>query len=310
MTVQVVHAAITTSAEFNFTSSDGLRIAYRRWDSRGPVRGVIQIAHDMGEHIQRYGEFIDALVSAGVTVYGNDHRGHGLTASSAKQFGDFGKGGFELLVEDMVRLSRIARDENPNLPFILFGHGMGSFAAQQYVLDHSRELDALILSGSGALDGLARVATSAPEDSNVLNANFEPARTPFDWLSRDTGVVDALMNDPLCFAELQPKAFASFLGAASELSDPLRLRDIRDDLPIYLFSGSEDPIGQQLEGLALLIHRYQKAGLYDISHDFYLGGRHEMLNEINREEVRERLLAWISSMLEGSAYRPGNSTAA
>jgi len=310
MSAQVTQPAITPSAEFSFTSSDGLRIAYGRWDSHGPVRGGIQIAHGMGEHIGRYAETIEVLVSAGLTVYGNDHRGHGSTASSAKQFGDFGNGGFDLLVEDMVRLSRIAKDENPNLPFILFGHSMGSFAAQQYVLDHSREIDALILSGSGALDGLARLATSAPEGSNVLNANFEPARTPFDWLSRDTAVVDAFMNDPLCFAELQPKAFASFLGAASELSDLLRLRNIRDDLPIYLFSGSEDPVGQQLEGLALLIRRYEKAGLYDISHDFYLGGRHEMLNEINREEVRERLLAWISSILEGSAYRPRASTAA
>jgi len=310
MSVQVHHDAITPTAHFSFTSSDGLRIACARWDSHGPVRGVIQIAHGMGEHIGRYAETIEALVSAGLTVYGNDHRGHGSTASSAKQFGDFGNGGFDLLVEDTVRLSRIAKDENPNVPFILFGHSMGSFAAQQYVLDHSREIDALILSGSGVLDGLARLATSAPEGSNVLNANFEPARTPFDWLSRDTAVVDAFMNDPLCFAELQPKAFAAFLGAASELSDPLRLRDIRDDLPIYLFSGSEDPVGQQLDGVELLIRRYEKAGLYDISHDFYQGGRHEMLNEINREEVRERLLAWIASVLERAGYAPTASTVA
>ena len=310
MSAQATQPAITPLTEFSFTSSDGLRIACARWDSQGPVRGVMQIAHGMGEHMGRYAETIEVLVSAGLTVYGNDHRGHGRTASSAKQFGDFGNGGFDLLVEDMVRLSRIAKDENSNLPFILFGHSMGSFAAQQYVLDHGREIDALILSGSGALDGLARLATSAPAKSNVLNVNFEPGRTPFDWLTRDTAVVDAFMNDPLCFAELQPKAAASFLGAASELSDPLRLRDIRDDLPIYLFSGSEDPVGQQLEGLALLIHRYEKAGLYDISHDFYLGGRHEMLNEINREEVRERLLAWISSILEGSADGPRASTGA
>ena len=299
-----------TSTQFRFSSTDGLQIACTRWDGHAPVRGVIQIAHGMGEHIQRYAEFIEALVSAGLTVYGNDHRGHGLTAAPAKQFGDFGNGGFDLLVEDMVRLSRIAKDENPNLPFILFGHGMGSFAAQQYVLDHSREIDALILSGSGALDGLARLAASVPAGSKVLNLNFESARTPFDWLSRDTAVVEAFMNDPLCFEVLQPRAFSSFLGAALELSDPLRLRKIREDLPIYLFSGSEDPVGQQLEGLALLIHRYEKAGLYDISHDFYLGGRHEMLNEINREEVRERLLAWISSILEGSSDGPRASTAA
>ena len=298
------------STQFRFSSADELQIACARWDGHAPIRGVVQIAHGMGEYIQRYAEFIEALVSAGLTVYGNDHRGHGSTASSAKQFGDFGNGGFDLLVEDMVRLSRIAKDENPNLPFILFGHGMGSFAAQQYVLDHSREIDGLILSGSGALDGWARLATSALAGSNDLNANFEPVRTPFDWLSRDTAVVEAFMNDPLCFEVLQPRAFSSFLGAALELSDPLRLREIRDDLPIYLFSGSEDPVGQQLDGVELLIRCYEKAGLYDISHDFYQGGRHEMLNEINREQVRGRLLAWIASILERPAYGPRSSIVA
>jgi len=202
------------------------------------------------------------------------------------------------LVEDMIRLSGIAKEENPGQPFMLLGHSMGSFAAQQYALDHSGEIDALLLSGSGALDGLARLAASAPSGKNLLNAPFEPARTPFDWLSRDTAVVDAFIDDPLCFAQLQPEAFASFLGAAPKLSDPARLREIRDDLPIYLFSGSEDPVGEQLEGLRILISRYQRAGIYDIYHEFYPGGRHEMLNEINRDEVRADLLAWINAVLE------------
>jgi alpha-beta hydrolase superfamily lysophospholipase len=109
----------------------------------------------MGEHIGRYADLIDALMSAGLTVYGNDHRGHGGTALSPIQLGDFGGGGFDLLVEDMVQLGRIAKEENPDKPFILLGHSMGLFAAQQYVLEHSREIDGLILSGSGALDGLA-----------------------------------------------------------------------------------------------------------------------------------------------------------
>ncbi len=299
MSAQVAHAAITPSAEFSFTSSDGLRVACFRWDSHGPTRGVVQIAHGMGEHIGRYVETIEALVEEGVTVYGNDHRGHGRTASEAVPFGHFGAGGFDLLVDDMIQLSRIAKEENPNHPFILFGHSLGSFAAQKYVLDRSEQIDGLILSGSGALDGLARIANSTPAQSNILNFNFEPARTPFDWLSRDSNVVDAFMHDPLCFPELEPAAFASFLAAAPELCDPYRLRNLRDDLSVYLFSGSEDPVGEQLEGVALLISRYTKAGLYDISHDFYQGGRHEMLNEINRDEVRERLLAWIASLLEG-----------
>ena len=298
MAVNNGYAATIPFAEFRFTSSDGLRIACDRWDSRGPARGVVQIAHGMGEHIGRYVGLIEVLVSAGLTVYGNDHRGHGRTAPSSAQFGDFGTGGFDLLVEDMVLLTRIAREETPALPLILLGHSMGSFAAQQYVLDHSEEIDGLILSGSGALDGLARLASSAPAGKNILNAFFEPARTPFDWLSRDSAVVDAFINDPLCFAELQPAAFASFLAAADRLSDPISLHNIRDDLSIYLFSGSEDPVGQQLEGVELLMYRYRRAGIYDISHDFYPGGRHEMLNEINRGEVRAHLLAWITAVLE------------
>lgn len=304
MSVQSSYAATIPSAEFRFTSTDGLRVACARWDRRGPVRGVVQIAHGMGEHLGRYVGTIEALVSAGLTVYGNDHRGHGRTAPSAAHFGDFGEGGFDLLVEDMVRLSHIAMEENPDEPFFLLGHSMGSFASQQYLLDHSREIDGLILSGSGALDGLARLASSAPAGKNILNAPFEPARTPFDWLSRDIALVDAFINDPLCFAQLQPAATASFLGAAQRLSDPVSLRKIRTDLPIYLFSGSEDPVGQQLEGVRVLIERYRKAGIGDISYDFYPGGRHEMLNEINRGEVLSHLFGWISSVLERQKRLP------
>jgi alpha-beta hydrolase superfamily lysophospholipase len=281
---------------FRLTSSDGLCISCARWESRGPARAVVQIAHGMGEHMGRYADTVAVLVAAGLTVYANDHRGHGL--STHAQLGDFGKGGFELLVQDMVRLSEIAREENPGLPLLLLGHNMGSFAAQRYVIDHSHEIDGLILSGSGALDGLARTALLASVGSNLLNAAFEPARTPFDWLSRDQAIVEAFMADPLCFADLQPGSRASLLSAAPRLRDPVALRKIRRDLPIYLFSGSEDPVGQQLRGLRTLIGRYRDAGLRDIAFDSYPSGRHEMLNEINRREVQTRLLGWISQRLE------------
>ena len=309
MAVDSGHPAAIPCVEFRFTSRDGLQIACSRWSSRTQPRGVVQIAHGMGEHVGRYGGAIDALVSAGLTVYGNDHRGHGQTAPSATSLGDFGEGGFDLLVEDMILLSRIAKKENPDKRFILLGHSMGSFAAQQYILDHSREIDGLVLSGSGALDGLARLATSAAPGSNILNAPFEPARTPLDWLSRDNAIVDAFISNPLCFLQLQPKSFASFLAAAPRLSDPSNLSRIRGDLPIYLFSGTEDPVGQQLEGIEILIQRYRQAGIYNICHNFYPGGRHEMLNEINRHEVLANLLTWISALLDrhesGSPHRGG-----
>jgi alpha-beta hydrolase superfamily lysophospholipase len=250
----------------------------------------------MGEHMGRYADTVDALLAAGLTVYANDHRGHGFSAHS--QLGEFGRGGFELLVQDMVRLSEIAREEDPDLPLFLLGHDMGSFAAQRYVIDHSHGIDGLILSGSGALEGLARAALAETAGSNLLNAAFEPARTPFDWLCRDQAIVDAFMADPLCFEDLHPDSLVSFLGTAPRLYDPVILRKIRSDLPIYLFSGSEDPVGQQLRGLHTLIGRYRDAGLRDIAFDFYPGGRHEMLNEINRRQVQTRLLGWISQTLE------------
>ena len=257
------------TTEFRFTSRDGLQIACTRWDSRGETRGVVQIAHGMGEHIGRYRDTIEALVAAGLTVYGNDHRGHGRSAPSCAHLGGLGAGGFDQLVEDMVLLSLIARQEHPGAPLFLLGHGLGSFAAQQYAVDHSRDIDGLILSGSGTLDSL----------------------------SRDRAVVDAFIADPLCFPTLQPRSMASFLAAAEALSDPARLRRIRRDLPVYLFSGTDDPVGEELAGVQILIGRYRSAGLHDIRKDFYTGGRHEVLNEINRDEVRARLLDWIVAHL-------------
>jgi len=280
------------------TSTDGLQIACARWSNRKPPRGLLQIAHGMGEHIGRYQTLIEELAHAGLVVYGNDHRGHGRTARLPKELGDFGPGGFNLIVKDMVRLSLKAKDENPNQPLILLGHGMGSFAAQQYVLKHSDLIDGLVLSGSGILDGLAQLGRSPQPGENFLNASFMPLRTPFDWLSREPDVADVFMRDPLCFGTLQPASMKSFLSAAPRLANPCRLREIRRALPIYIFSGSEDPVGQQLEGLRILIGRYRSAGLSNISHHFYPRGRHEMLNEVNSNEVRTDLLLWISSVLQ------------
>jgi alpha-beta hydrolase superfamily lysophospholipase len=329
-----------SATSFDLVSRDGLAIACMRWSTAGEPRAVVQIAHGMGEHIGRYAETIAALTAAGFTVYGSDHRGHGRTAQRAGAFGEFGKGGFPLLVEDMVRLTDRAAVENPGVPLLLMGHSMGSFASQLYAIDHGGRLAGLILSGSGALDGLVeRMMEAAPAISGwraldtllarsvmavlahsgpgaierlaaafmngaspdaILNARFEPARTPADWLSRDPAVVDAMLADPLCFPALQPAALMSFLSAAERLAEPTALKGIPSDLPIYLFSGSDDPVGLELEGVGLLMERYQRAGIHAITHDFYPGGRHEMLNETNCEEVRQRLLAWVDAVVKPS----------
>jgi len=286
---------------FHFTSADGLSIACVKWSGDHPVRAVVQIAHGLGEHIGRYAELAEELVQAEFVVYGNDHRGHGLTAKPWGSFGDFGAGGFDQLVEDIVSLSAIAKNAHLGKPYILLGHSMGSFAAQQFILEHSRSIDGLALSGSGVLDGLARFAESAPagvDPMKMMNAAFEPTRTAFDWLSRDSAEVDAFMNDPLCFPALKARSMESFLNASRRLGDPRELRKVRGDLPIYIFSGGEDPVGQRLQGVRELINRYDSAGIGSIAYDFYPAGRHEMLHELNRCEVVTNLLAWISGILK------------
>jgi alpha-beta hydrolase superfamily lysophospholipase len=288
---------------FQFTSTGGLAIACVKWSGDRRVRGVVQIAHGLGEHMGRYAELAETLVQGEFVVYGNDHRGHGLTAKPSGNFGDFGPGGFDQLVEDMVSLRLIAKNEHLGKPYILLGHGMGSFAAQQFILDHSHSINGLVLSGSGILDGLAHVGQSVPtgvDAMKLMNAAFEPARTPFDWLSRDDAEVNAFMDDPLCFPSLTPKSMQSFLDAFPRLADPREIRKVREDLPIYIFSGSEDPVGQRLEGVRALIERYGGTGITSIAHDFYTGGRHEMFHEINRREVFTNLLIWIAGILERS----------
>ena len=286
---------------FQFTSADGLSIESVKWSGEHEVRGVVQIAHGLGEHIGRYAELAETLVRGHFAVYGNDHRGHGLTAKPSGSFGDFGPGGFDQLVEDMVSLRVIAKEEHPGNPYILLGHSMGSFAAQQFVLEHSHSIDGLALSGSGVLDGLARVAQSVPvgvAPMKLMNAPFEPARTPFDWLSRDSAEVDAFIADPLCFPALKPSSMESFLDAFPRLADAREIRKVRSDLPIYIFAGSSDPVGQSLEGVRALEKRYRGAGMTSISHDYYEGGRHEMLHELNRFDVITNLLVWLSSVVK------------
>lgn len=285
---------------FHLTASDGLSISCAKWVGQHEPRGVIQISHGLGEHIGRYSELANVLVEDEFVVYGNDHRGHGLTAKPSDSFGDFGPGGFDQLVDDLVSLRVIAKKEHPGKPYILLGHSMGSFAAQQFVLDHGHSIDGLALSGSGTLDGLARMAQSVStgdDPMKVMNASFEPARTPFDWLSRDKAEVDAFINDPLCFSSLKPESMQSFVDAFPRLADPREIRKVPTDLPVYIFSGSEDPVGQRLEGVRVLIDRYCSAGLTSIAHDFYSGARHEMLHERNRRDVITNLLVWISGVL-------------
>ena len=278
--------------DFSFNSEDGLEIAYYRWRVPGKAVAIVQIAHGMGEHSLRYAHVAEFLNQAGFHVYANDHRGHGRSVKGRDSLGDFGIGGWNGLVADMVTLTRLARTREGRLPVILLGHSMGSFAAQQYVLDNSALIAGLVLSGSAAVDKLA-IDPLREADLTAFNRAFEPARTPYDWLSRDNAAVDAYVADRLCGFGINKRAMATMAAGASRLIDPSELSKIRSDLPIYIFAGDKDPINHDLEWLKPLAERYRAAGVADVSEKYYPNGRHEMLNETNRDEVMSDLLAWI-----------------
>jgi alpha-beta hydrolase superfamily lysophospholipase len=283
--------------EFSFTSSDGLEIAYYRWRAPARAAAIVQIAHGMGEHALRYAHVAEFLNKSGYHVYANDHRGHGRSAKGVESLGDFGALGWNGLVADMVMMTKLARTREGRLPVILLGHSMGSFAAQHYVLDNSALIAGLVLSGSASVDKLA-VDPSREADLTAFNQAFEPARTPYDWLSRDPAAVDAYVADKLCGFGIDKRAMETMVAAANKLVDPAELSRIRSDLPIYIFAGDMDPINHKLEWLKPLAERYRAAGIADVTEKYYPQGRHEMLNETNRDEVMSDLLSWIQRAIK------------
>ena len=271
---------------------EGLSLQAYRWAADELFRGVVILAHGAAEHSLRYERFATALNDAGFEVWSIDHRGHGHSPGP-DGLGDFGEGGWDALVADIGQLADQARSERPTAPVILFSHSMGSFAAQQLILDRSDAIDALILSGSTAREVPAE---GGPPRVASLNDAFEPARTPYDWLSRDESEVDKYIADPLCGFESRAGR-GSRTYNAERLADPEALRNIRPDLPILFVAGDRDPINRNLVGLTVLEQRYRDAGVARIDQQIYADGRHEMLNELNRDEVTTNIIKWLSEVI-------------
>jgi alpha-beta hydrolase superfamily lysophospholipase len=301
-----------------FQSPDGARIFVYRWlpDDESRIRAAVQIAHGMAEHAARYAGFAEALCAAGFAVYANDHRGHGKTAGVLEQVGYFGDDGWPRVVADIHQLSRIIRDTHPGLPLFLFGHSMGSLLARSYILEHGAGLKGVVLSGIPADPGLlgkiglplARLVallkgarTPSPFLNRMsfgkFNQPFKPNRTEFDWLSRDEAVVDAYVADPYCGGVFSAGFFVDLLTGMNGLSRRAEMDRIPKDLPILIFSGDMDPCGGMTKGVRPIYDSYKRAGITDLTLRFYSQGRHEMLNETNREEVIGDVVSWLNQHL-------------
>lgn len=298
---------------FRLKADDGVEVYVHRWLPDSAPRAVFQIAHGLAEHAARYGRLAQALTAQGFAVYANDHRGHGQTAPSGGHGFFAERDGWRKCVGDLWTLNRRIATDHPGLPIILLGHSMGSFMAQDFVADHSDAIAGLVLSGSNgpppAIAGIGRIIArierlrqGARGKSALLqammfgefNKPFKPARTEFDWLSRDPAEVDAYVADPSCGFEFSNQLAVDLLDALGALLKPERLARIRKDLPVYIFSGSDDPVGANLPALA---EAYREAGLTKVEMRIYPGARHETLNETNRDEVTADLAAWSETVV-------------
>ena len=282
---------------FTFTGRDGTAISAYRWEPSGAPRGVVQLTHGMGEHLMRYDHLATTLAAGGFLVQGQDHRGHGATAGSEEGLGALGADGWNSLVDDIDVLVERTHDRMADVPVVLFGHSMGSFAAQQYMLDHSDRIAALALSGTAAIDLLEpALDLDAPIDLSAFNAPFVH-RTGYEWLSRDDAQVDAYVADERCGFGLDAEGGKAMFARAREVADPDRLAGIRKDLPIHIMVGELDPVNGQLALVNALVERLQTAGLTDVTLTVWSDARHEIFNETNRDEVEADLLAWLDRVV-------------
>ena len=292
--------------EFTFSSeADGLTIHAYHWPAVGGARGVVLIAHGLAEYALRYDRFAQALVAAGYETYAIDHRGHSKSID-AGGMGTFGEAGWMGLCQDLHTLLKKVRADHGRLKAILFGHSMGSFAAQRLCLDYSADMDAVVLSGSSSIDIMAAAMAEQADNAaagegdielSSFNEAFEPARTPFDWLSRDEAEVDKYIASPLCGFDLQALSAATMFSSGAYHGEDAAIANIRHDLPVLLVAGDTDPINGGLELLNLLESRWRAGGVSNIETAYYKNGRNEMLNEINRDEVTADIIGWLDKVV-------------
>ena len=306
-----MHSTTTT-----VTASDGIPLHTNRWLPDGPPKAVVQIAHGMAEHAARYARLGEALTAAGYAVYANDHRGHGATASEPDHGYFADRDGWATVVEDVRAVTRFAQDEHPGLQVFLLGHSMGSFLARAYVIEDSRDLAGLVLSGTAGDPGLlgkaglgvaraesrlrGRRHVSALLDKLTFgqyNAAFKPNRTDFDWLSRDDAEVDLYVADPLCGQTFTSGFFADLLAGLAGINDRRRVARVRRDLPILLVAGDKDPVGDNGKGVRAVREQYASVGVADVTCTLYPGARHEIFNETSRDEVTADVVAWLDAHL-------------
>lgn len=305
--------------EFYFDSRDnGTKLHAVRWmpDSEN-VEGIVQIVHGMAEYVERYEELAAYLTERNFVVTGEDHLGHGKSVPEGGQQGYFcEQDPATVVVRDVHRLKKMTQELYPGVPYFILGHSMGSFITRNYICRYGTGIDGALILGTGMQSAgllLASKTVAAIEGAfrgqrhvsrmmdkaafGAYNKRIAEKRTDYDWLSRDAERVDAYIADPDCGFVFTVNGFKTLFELISRAKKPENLRKIPAELPIFMASGAEDPVGSYGKGVEKAYRSLQAAGVRDITLKLYPEDRHELMNEPDREQVAADIAEWLTKHL-------------
>lgn len=304
--------------QYSFIDKEEIEINCYKWESKEKnIKGVVQIVHGMTEHALRYDFFARKLTEEGYIVYAHDHRGHGKTALSKELFGYIADDdGFNWMVSDVKEHLDLIKKENEGLPVFVFSHSMGSFITQRFIQKHGSEIDGVILCGTdgkpefykkaGIVVSKVEMALRGRKAKSKLmdklsfghfNSYFKPNRTNVDWLCSVDEEVDKYLNDEYCGFICTTSFYHDLIKGLFDIHKKENMESIPKELPIYIIAGDKDPVGRQGKGILDLYDRYKKLNIKDVNYKLYENGRHEILNEINKDEVIDDILIWMNGIL-------------
>ncbi len=303
---------MTRYKNFYYPSSGCGRICAYQWEPVGSVRAVVQLIHGLSEHSARYDAFACFLSEQGFLVVSEDHMGHGATAALSNERGYF-TGGWKCVAEDTYALLQMTQKENPDVPYFLFGHSMGSFIARTILIDHpdcniagcilcgtTWQNDSLLNTGIRLCKRLSSKGKGRSHSKFLLGLIFGPysrkierLRTPLDWISRDPKAVDICLSDPNYVLELSVSLIGDMLDGIFYIQQKENLEKMNPAVPVYFISGGDDPVGDYGQGVQNAVKAFCDAHISDVKCKIYPLCRHELLQELNKSEVYADIFAWI-----------------
>ena len=284
------------------------------WDCDNP-KAILHIVHGMSEHAARYDHFAQWLNTKNISVVSSDLRGHGKTAGELKNVGHFAtRNGWEKVCKDIVLITESIIEKHPNLPIIFLGHSMGSFLVRKISYSYPDYGQGYIFSSTAGHPGLLGIAGVRISNINVklmgkrnksqlmtkltfgdFNKKYKDKKTNKDWLSKDESIVNKYINDPYCMQTFSSQFYSDLVNGLLEINDSNNIGKMKKEIPVLFFAGDMDPVGNYGKGPLEVQKKMKAVGLTDIEFKMYEGGRHEMLNEINKMEVYDLVLNWINS---------------